>query len=234
MSYAEDPSLRTSVNTETWALPISGIIFGSVVRLSSAEGVIDVSSDVIAGPIEDVEEIFAYMIEHFNCSLGDAEVLEREYGVGTVFPSLSFNVLGNKIDVEAGVLFEPVGENLCRMMIGYSVGGEWTLGLVFLKAYYTVFDYGEQSITISHSKRWQEVVVIEDIVTQELFSMATLILSGEIVAGSLFIFILARLIYGCCQKIEFSVEEPDAAPLISTIDPDSLLAKKIRELKEPK
>ena len=85
------------------------------------------------------------------------------------------------------------------------------------------------NITLSIAGKPPEI--IEDVV-EEATSMDILILTGEIIGGSFILFIIARLIYGCIQNVEFAVEPELEVPLVPTLDPDCLLAKKIAKLKE--
>lgn len=230
IEYSMDPSVLFEFSyNSNWELNIDGIYFAGLVKFMNTVAYIDVNSETITGPVKDIEEIFTYLLEHFTCTLSTFEYLECSCGNDVVFPDFTFNVFETDISVPGDLLVESIGGDQCKVMIGYHDNEFWSFGTIFLKAFYTVYDLNSGKIIITPSL--YEIEEDSGDATEE--STGYWLLTGEIIAGCIVIFIIARVTYGFCEKIEFSIEQDTNAPMVPSLDPDSLLAKKIKKLKEP-
>jgi len=136
-----------------WEFGLDSVKVGSTSYASSAKAICDTGTSLIAGPMDAVNAL--------NKALGATENFLGEW----TFPNCALSGLPNvniTINGQAfgltpkGYVLEVEGECLSGFMgitLPPNVGQLWILGDVFIRNYYTVFDFGKQAVG------WAQAVV---------------------------------------------------------------------------
>lgn len=135
-----------------WLVDLNKVDLGNDHEVATHQhGIIDSGTSLIAGPVEEVRKI-----AH---SLG-ANALPMNRNQYTISckkihtaPSLGFTIAGKRFDVDPEHYIMKLGGNRllpCLLgIMGMDTGKEtpqWILGDVFMRKYYTVFDYGNERV----------------------------------------------------------------------------------------
>ncbi len=134
-----------------WQIALSGMTLGGVSVSSVKKGVVDTGTSIFAGPSADVAAIAA--------KVGATPINSEEYMIDcTKVPSLPTLVFtmpdGTQYSFAGSDYVDEIsseGETVCLFgMTGIDIpapaGPLWILGDLFIKKFYTVFDYGNERV----------------------------------------------------------------------------------------
>jgi hypothetical protein len=129
------------INDTYWTLELDTVSVSKEKLVSSAHCIIDTGTSLITGPPKVIEQIAT--------AVGAKKVIAGEYSIdcSARLPNLTF-VLGGTEFVLVGkdYLIESNGQCILGMM-GLDINeGLWILGDVFIRKYYTVFDFGKKQV----------------------------------------------------------------------------------------
>merc|ERR1712037_951223 len=133
--------------------------YGSATVSSSAKAIIDSGTSLLAGPKEAIDAIAA--------AAGAKLVLGKEYTIDcskkATLPDLSVTLGGKSFTLSpSDYVLSVSGQCLFAFMpidVPPPRGPLWIMGDVFMRKYYTVFDYGSKKLQIGLSKAASQVVV---------------------------------------------------------------------------
>jgi cathepsin D len=146
-----------------WEVGLAGIsVDGNTIVSISKRAIVDSGTSLLAGPKEDVKKL-AKLIGGIPIINGEYEIDCSKLKTG---PKLSF-ILGDgksfSLDPSDYIIAQNQGQvQVCILgMMGIDIpppnGPLWILGDVFMRKWYTIFDYGGKQLKIAKSKRKQMV-----------------------------------------------------------------------------
>ena len=129
------------INQTYWTLSLDSVSISSNKLISSVYCIIDTGTSLITGPTKVIEQIAT--------AVGAKKVIAGEYSIdcSVSLPNLTF-VLGGKEFVLSGKDYRIESNGQCILgLMGLDINnGLWILGDVFIRKYYTVFDYGKKQV----------------------------------------------------------------------------------------
>lgn len=135
-----------------WEINLQGVnVAGTSYVDGSVNAIVDSGTSLLTGPTDAVAKIAK--------QIGAKSVVEGEYMVACNYdtlPNLDFVIGGNTYTLTPADYLIPDG-NLCLlglmgMDIPAPIGPLWILGDVFMRKYYTVFDYAQQRVGFALAK----------------------------------------------------------------------------------
>ena len=128
-----------------WQIDVDNVTIGSYQTSKATNAIVDSGTSLLTGPSDDVASIAQ--------TIGATKSLMGQYTVdcGTIdnIPSLTFGINGIKYEIPGKALIIQ-SQNICLFaMMGMdfpSPGPQWILGDVFMREYYTVFDYENEQV----------------------------------------------------------------------------------------
>jgi len=126
-----------------WQIDIDNISAGSF-SSGKTNGIVDSGTSLITGPSAEIMKIAT--------SVGAMPNLMGQYTIDcakvSTLPDLEFNINGKAWPVPGKDLVIQSGGTCLFAMMGMDIpsGPQWILGDVFMRQYYTIFDYGGQRV----------------------------------------------------------------------------------------
>lgn len=165
--HFEGKAINIPLIAETyWEVALGGITVGTQsIGQNTTRAIVDSGTSLLAGPTRDVKRI-AQLV-------GATPLVAGEYAIDCdkihTAPSITFK-LGSGVFVLDPVDYILDQQGICLLgMMGINIpppnGPLWILGDVFMRKYYTVFDWGNKQLRIAKSTRDSGVTrhrVIED------------------------------------------------------------------------
>jgi len=133
-----------------WRIELDGIKVGDETYGSAVSGIVDSGTSLLTGPTEDVDKIAK--------AVGARKNVAGEYMISCKadLPDLTFTINGKDYTLSGQeYLINDNGVCLFAMMgldIPRPNGPLWILGDVFMRKFYTVFDYGAEQIGFALAK----------------------------------------------------------------------------------
>jgi len=135
------------VEAAYWKIAIDGIEMGSF-SSSNTDAIVDSGTSLITGPSSDIARIAE--------EIGATRSLTGQYTINCDdiqnIPDITFTIDGNDY-ILPGVSLVVKSSSMCLFaMMGMDFqepGPKWILGDVFMREYYTVFDYGSKRIGLA-------------------------------------------------------------------------------------
>lgn len=128
-----------------WEITLGGFSVGGTSFASQTKAIVDSGTSLLTGPSDVVKQVAA--------AIGAKEVIAGEYMVSCKYdtlPSFDFTIDGKVYTLTAEDYLIPDGDLCLLGMIGLDIpaptGPLWILGDVFMRKYYTVFDYGNKRV----------------------------------------------------------------------------------------
>jgi len=147
------------VSQETyWEIPLDSLIFDGEVVSHSKSVIVDSGTSMLTGPSADVKRLAKILGAHKLPMMPGQYFIDCERRAS--LPPLTFKLGGKDFEVSPYDYIIQVAENpimLClfgiqEMEMESSTGGLWVLGDIFMRPFYTVFDYGNKRVGIAKSK----------------------------------------------------------------------------------
>lgn len=222
-TLSSDTVTLKSISNAKWELETTGISSSGYLSFSTASIYFDLSFNGIRGPLNEVEDIFEHILSLHSCTLiPGLFYLECDCSDPNTFADFSINAEGSTFSIPGFKLLNQLSESTCEVMIHYHDYDYWSFGQVFFSTYLTVFNLQEKSLTMTYSIESSNEGILDDGQNEEeiedqsaVLTMDNLILTAEVILGCFVIFVIARIIYGVCMKIEFVKDEDPAVPLLS-------------------
>merc|ERR1712159_319867 len=149
-------------NVSYWQIAMEGMKFGDDAIVSDTmKAIVDSGTSLLAGPKDAVAKIAA--------AAGATSVAGKEYVIDcskvASLPELTVTLGGGKTFTLAGsdYTLSVSGQCLFAFMgidMPPSVGPLWILGDVFMRKYYTVFDYGNKQVGFATKAKTVQTIVI--------------------------------------------------------------------------
>lgn len=129
-----------------WEINLSGLTVGTTSYVNSdTNAIVDSGTSILTGPSDVVASIAK--------QLGGREIIEGEYLVSCDYdslPNMDFNINGNTYTLTPQDYLIPDGDLCLLGIMGLDIpaptGPLWILGDVFMRKYYTVFDYDNKQV----------------------------------------------------------------------------------------
>lgn len=128
-----------------WEITLGGLNVNGVAYGAGNKAIVDSGTSLLTGPSESVKAIAK--------AIGAKPIVNGEYMVACNYdtlPSFDFTINGNVYTLTASDYLIPDGDLCLLGMIGLDIpsptGPLWILGDVFMRKYYTVFDYGNKRV----------------------------------------------------------------------------------------
>lgn len=137
--------------TDYWRIELDSVFLGNSRVHGSASAIVDTGTSLLTGPSDAVELIAK--------QLGARKFVQGEYLVSCSkdLPSLTFNIGGIEYTFDKSDYLIQSGKLCLLGIISLDVpapnGPLWILGDVFIRKYYTVFDYGNQRVGFALSAK---------------------------------------------------------------------------------
>lgn len=148
--YTGDITYINLLSATYWEVELSGVTIDGSSYTSATKAIVDSGTSLITGPTADIKKI---------ADLVNATVIAGiEYMVdcNAQLPTIEFNIQGNVFSLDgADYILNSNGECILAMEgldIPSPTGPLWILGDVFMRKYYTIFDYTNQKVGIALSK----------------------------------------------------------------------------------
>jgi hypothetical protein len=134
-----------------WEITLSGLTMGSTNYVpSDVNAIVDSGTSILTGPSEAVASIAK--------SLGAKEIIEGEYMLACNYaslPNLDFLIDGKTYTLTPQDYLIPDGELCLLGLMGLDIpaptGPLWILGDVFMRKYYTIFDYDNKRVGFANA-----------------------------------------------------------------------------------
>jgi hypothetical protein len=126
-----------------WQISVDNISIGDY-KSGKTNGIVDSGTSLITGPSAEIEKIAA--------SVGATKNIVGQYSIDCSkvpnLPDLEFNINGKPWAVPGKNLVIQAGGTCLFAMMGMDIptGPKWILGDVFMRKFYTVFDYGNARV----------------------------------------------------------------------------------------
>ncbi len=126
-----------------WQISVDNISIGDY-KSGKTNGIVDSGTSLITGPSAEIEKIAA--------SVGATKNIIGQYSIDCAkvpnLPDLEFNINGKPWAVQGKNLVIQAGGTCLFAMMGMDIptGPKWILGDVFMRKFYTVFDYGNARV----------------------------------------------------------------------------------------
>lgn len=127
-----------------WEIDIGAVAVSGTTYATAAKGIVDSGTSLLTGPLDVVASIAK--------QLGAKEIIAGEYMMACDYtkPSIQFTLGGNVYTLDPIDYLIPDGEVCLLGMIGLDIpfptGPLYILGDVFMRKYYTVFDYSNKQV----------------------------------------------------------------------------------------
>ena len=135
---------NTTAEASYWRINMEGIKIGSF-STSSTDGIVDSGTSLLVGPTADVSGIAE--------AIGAKKTLTGQYTIDcdmvSSIPDMTFTIDGKEYTVPGSkIVIQTTGMCLFAMMgMDFKAPGpKWILGDVFMREYYTVFDYEKEQV----------------------------------------------------------------------------------------
>jgi len=133
-----------------WEVPLTGVNIDGSSYTSATKAIVDSGTSLITGPAADIKKI---------ADLVNATVIagvEYEVDCDAKLPTIEFVVDGNSFTLDGADYILQSGTECILAMEGLDidspVGPLWILGDVFMRKYYTIFDYENERVGIALAK----------------------------------------------------------------------------------
>jgi hypothetical protein len=117
------------------------------------QAIVDSGTSLLVGPSSEVDQI----ANAIGASPDPNSLSGYAINCGAQLPDLVFTIGGMNYTVPGSSLVFPVGQNICSLAMSGSdlpdLGQLWILGDVFMREYYTVFDYGGMKVGFAKAVR---------------------------------------------------------------------------------
>lgn len=127
-----------------WQIELGSVVVDGKTYDSNAKAIVDSGTSILTGPADYVASIAS--------ALGAHSVIEGEYMMKCDYsaPSINFVLNGKNYELTPTDYLIPDGDacllGLMALDIPAPTGPLWILGDVFMRKYYTVFDYGNKQV----------------------------------------------------------------------------------------
>lgn len=148
--YTGDITYINLLSATYWEVTLTGVNIDGSSYTSATKAIVDSGTSLITGPSADIKKI----ADSVNATL----VAGVEYYVdcNAKLPTIEFVVDGNSFTLDGtDYILESGGECILAMEgldIPSPTGPLWILGDVFMRKYYTIFDYTNQRVGIALAK----------------------------------------------------------------------------------
>merc|ERR1719436_1879448 len=147
--YTGDFTYTAITNKGYWEFSVAAVTIGGASFASTTKAIADTGTSLLAIPTS----VFTSLLTKFPAGVVKP-LLHGEYTVdcsrASTMPTISFNIGGKEFALEGSEYVLSVSGQCLLGFIGLDVppprGPLWILGDVFLRKYYTVFDYGKTQI----------------------------------------------------------------------------------------
>lgn len=130
-----------------WSVHMSRLAVGDETIVSEARAIVDTGTSLLTGPPEAVEKIAQL--------LGAEPLMKGEYKIecGKTLPDLNFTFGNQTFPITSSeYIISNNGQCLLGIMGLEAPGSLWILGDVFMRRYYTVFDYGNARVGFAEKR----------------------------------------------------------------------------------
>ncbi|OMJ72496.1 hypothetical protein SteCoe_29060 [Stentor coeruleus] len=222
-TISSDEISLESISKTKWELETTGVSTSGYLSFSTESIYFDLTFNGIRGPLNEVEPIFEHILSLHSCTLiPGLFYLECDCSDPSTFADFSINAEGSTFSIPGFKLLNQLSENTCEVMIHYHDYNYWSFGQVFFSTYLTVFNMQERTLTMIYSIESSYNEITDNSQNEEetedqsaVLTMDNLILTAEVIVGCFVIFVIARIIYGVCMKIEFVKDDDPVVPLLS-------------------
>lgn len=128
-----------------WEITLGGFAVSGTSYASNTKAIVDSGTSLLTGPSDVVKQVAK--------AIGAKSIIEGEYMVACNYdtlPNFDFTIDGKVYTLSASDYLIPDGDMCLLGMIGLDIpaptGPLWILGDVFMRKYYTVFDYGNKRV----------------------------------------------------------------------------------------
>lgn len=142
-----------------WQFKINKIMLGSAeVCENGCQGICDTGSSDLLGPVEDIDKLY----DMIGVTYSGSEVLVDCDKVSDL-PKITFNLNGKNFVLDGEDYIVRFGRDTCRVVVKgrrpQPGRYQWILGDVFIRKFYSRFDFGNQRIGFAPAI--QDVVYVE-------------------------------------------------------------------------
>jgi hypothetical protein len=129
-----------------WQIAVDEIAVGGTAYTNATtnQAIVDSGTSMLVGPTAAIAEIASTLGAHELSATGEYVV-----GCNKDLPTIDVTIGGVSYPIDANNLVLPDGPICILLMMGMDLhpeGIDWILGDVFMREYYTVFDYANQQI----------------------------------------------------------------------------------------
>lgn len=128
-----------------WEVALDSVKFGDhLLSYGASSAVFDTGASMLLGPGALVASLFAFMNERYSCKFDkntDMLICGCNYG----YPDLVFELEGEAFYIPPSSYFRKVLGH-CVLLINSVEATTWTLGSVFLRNYYSIYDFDQQRV----------------------------------------------------------------------------------------
>jgi len=148
------------LSSETyWQIALDGVKLGSDSVSSTKAAIVDSGTSLLAGPTAEINAIAT--------KLGAKSVLGKEWTVdcSTKIPDLTFTLGGKDyVLTQQDLILQQSGTQCILALMGVDVpaphGPLWILGDVFMRVYYTQFDWGNKRLGFAKASQLSTEIVV--------------------------------------------------------------------------
>jgi len=132
------------VSEDYWSIKLDDMKVGTESMSSTTKAIVDSGTSLLAGPVDDVTKIAA--------KVGAKKITNAEFSIdcNAAAPDLTFTIAGKDYTFAKKDYIIQSGSTCLFAVTGINVpaprGPLWILGDVFMRKYYTVFDWGNKRL----------------------------------------------------------------------------------------
>jgi len=148
--YTGDFSYVNLASEDYWSIKLDGLKIGGTSMTSTTKAIVDSGTSLLAGPKADVAKIAA--------KIGAKSLMGKEWTIdcNADAPDMTFTIAGKDYTFAKKDYVIASGSTCLFAMMGIDVpaprGPLWILGDVFMRKYYTVFDWGNKRLGFATAK----------------------------------------------------------------------------------
>merc|ERR1712146_636358 len=148
--YTGDFTYVPLKSEDYWRIELDDLKVGGTSMTTTKTAIVDSGTSLLAGPKDDVSKIAS--------KLGATSILGKEYTVDCSkdLPDIVFTIAGKDYTFSKADYTISSGSTCLFAMMGIDVpapnGPLWILGDVFMRKYYTVFDWGNKRLGFALAK----------------------------------------------------------------------------------
>jgi hypothetical protein len=133
-----------------WQITLDKIQVGNLGDfVGPISAIVDSGTSDIEGPVSEVEQLAQAVGANPDPNFPG----QFQVDCAANLPDLIFTIAGVDYTIPGSRMAVQVGQNTCNLVVAGMDIPVWILGDVFMREYYTVFDYGNQKVGFAKSKR---------------------------------------------------------------------------------